>query len=173
MIRFAGLEWVSSDVGTMIFCLSVHSVFLHFVFVSSFFAGSVSLGRLNNLYGQIPSELGKLTEMLWFEIQDDYLVGTIPDSLGTGWTNLHTFLVGGNFLTGGFPMTFENNELLGTVFIDRNRFNGTFPSVFASLKNLKWLDAESNTFVGEMPAEIGNLKSLSEFLFALCSCLIR
>ena len=122
----------------------------------------VCIGRQNNLYGEIPSELGYLSEMRWFEIQDDYVIGTIPDALGTGWTNLHTFLVGGNFLH-GFPQTFENNEMLGTIFIDRNRFNGTFPSVFETLKNLEWLDVENNAFVGELPDGLGNLKSLSEF----------
>ncbi|KAL7537964.1 hypothetical protein ACHAXR_008184 [Thalassiosira sp. AJA248-18] len=121
----------------------------------------LDMGRSNNLYGQLPSELGKLNEMRWFAIQDDYLIGTIPDDFGTGWTKLHTFLVGGNFLTGvGFPLTFENNEMLGTIFIDRNLLNGTFPSVFTTIKNLKWLDAEKNTFVGEMPIGIGDLKSL-------------
>ena len=103
--------------------------------------------------------------MRWFEIQDDYLYGTIPSVLGTQWTKLHTFLVGGNFLHGGFPLTFENHEMLGTIFIDRNNCNGTFPDVFATLKNLVWLDAANNTFVGEIDAGIADLKSLSEFIY--------
>ena len=82
--------------------------------------------------------------MRYVEIQDDWLVGTIPDALGTGWKKLHTFLVGGNVLGGGFPSTFAKNEMLGTLFIDRNRFNGTFPAVFSTLKSLEWLDAENN-----------------------------
>ena len=107
--------------------------------------------------------------MRWFEIQDDYLVGTIPDELGTGWPNLHTILVGGNYLHGGFPETFQDNEMLGTIFIDRNRFNGTFPSVMSTLKNLEWLDAANNTFVGTLPGDMGDLKLLSEFtLCHLC-----
>ena len=69
--------------------------------------------------------MGYLTEMRWFEIQDDYLVGTIPDTLGTGWRKLHTLLLGGNYLSGAFPDTFEGNELLGTIFIGRNKFVGT------------------------------------------------
>ena len=122
----------------------------------------IGMGRLNNLYGELPSELGHLIEMRWFEIQDDYLIGTIPNALGTGWTKLHTFLVGGNYLHAGFPDTFEGNEMLGTIFLDRNQFNGTFPSVLSTLRNLKWLDAENNNFVGQLPDGIGDLKSLSE-----------
>ena len=100
--------------------------------------------------------------MRWFEIQDDYLVGTIPDALGIGWANLHTFLVGNNYLWGEFPSTFENSEMLGTIFIDRNRFNGTFPGFVTTLKNLVWFDAARNSFVGELPLEMGSAKSLSE-----------
>ena len=104
--------------------------------------------------------MGQLTEMRWFEIQDDYLIGTIPESLGS-WTKVHTILLGGNYLEGaGLPSTFADNEMLGTIFIDRNRFNGTFPNVFATLKNLEWLDAEANDMVGTLPEGIGNLKSL-------------
>ena len=102
--------------------------------------------------------------MRWFEIQDDYLYGTIPSVLGTKWTKLHTFLVGGNYLEGDFPDTFEGNEMLGTIFIDRNQFDGTFPNVFATLKKLDWLDMEGNKFRGEMDAGIADLKLLSEFV---------
>ncbi|EJK66618.1 hypothetical protein THAOC_12449 [Thalassiosira oceanica] len=119
----------------------------------------LDMGRLNNLYGQLPSELGNLAEMRYFEIQDDYLYGTLPQTLGN-WDKLHTFLVGGNFLSGGFPATFEGNEMLGTIFLDRNRFNTTFPNVFSTLKNLEWLDAEQNGFKGSLPASITSLKRL-------------
>ena len=112
--------------------------------------------------------MGHLTEMRWFEIQDDYVVGTLPESLGN-WRQLHTLLLGGNYLEGGIPDTFAQNELLGTIFIDRNNFNGTFPTVFATMKNLEWLDAEQNGFVGTLPSEMGRLKDLSEF-FALLWC---
>jgi len=37
---------------------------------------------LNNLFGEFPKELGQLTEMRYVEIQDDWLVGTIPSELG-------------------------------------------------------------------------------------------
>jgi len=120
----------------------------------------IGMGFDNNLYGEIPSELGYLSEMRWFEIQDDYLFGTIPSTLGTGWTKLHTFLVSGNSLSGGFPRTFESNKMLGTIFMGHNQFGGTFPNVFTTLKNLKWLDVEDNGFVGDLPTEMGELKAL-------------
>ena len=109
--------------------------------------------------------------MRYVQIQESWLTGTIPDSLGTGWTKLHTFLVDGNFLWGSFPITFEGNEFLGTVFIDNNRFNGTFPNVFTTLKNLEWLEADNNFFTGELPSEVANLKSLSEFCLSFRRCL--
>jgi hypothetical protein len=122
----------------------------------------LSMGRLNNLFGEFPKELGQLTEMRYVEIQDDWLVGTIPSELGEGWRKLHTFLIGGNVMSGVFPTSFADNEFLGTVFIDRNNFNGTFPTVFDTLKNLEWLDAEGNAFTGSLSPGIGELKNLSE-----------
>lgn len=123
----------------------------------------MGMGRGNNLYGELPSELGILEEMRWFEIQQSYVIGTIPESIGRKWTKLHTLLLGYNNMHGGFPDAFANSEMLGTVFVDHNGFNGTFPSVFGTLKNLEWLDAENNGFEGGLPASIGDLKSLRIF----------
>lgn len=122
----------------------------------------LAMGRLNNLFGEFPKELGQLEEMRYVEIQDDWLIGTIPDDLGRGWRKLHTFLIGGNVMHGGFPSSFANNEFLGTVFIDRNNFNGTWPTVFDTLKNLAWLDAEGNDFTGTLSPGIGELKRMRE-----------
>jgi hypothetical protein len=135
----------------------------------------MSFGRMNNLYGQIPSELSYLDEMRYFDIQTDYLIGTIPESLGTNWTKLTAFLVGDNFLSGGFPNTFKDNAMLGTIFINKNGFNGTFPEVFTTLKNLEWLEADNNHFVGSLPDSLGDLKNLSESLmvmpfYCFCAC---
>ena len=102
--------------------------------------------------------------MRYVEIQTDFLYGTIPESLGKNWTQLHTFLVGDNFIGGGFPSSFRDNAMLGTIFIDYNKFNGTFPEVFTTLKNLEWLDAENNMFTGTLPDSLSNLKNLSEWL---------
>lgn len=123
----------------------------------------LSMGRLNNLFGEFPKEMGQLEEMRYVEIQDDWLIGTIPTELGRGWRKLHTFLIGGNVMHGGIPSSFANNEFLGTVFIDRNNFNGTWPTVFDTLKNLEWLDAEGNDFTGTLSPGIGELKSLRIF----------
>ncbi|KAL7511587.1 hypothetical protein ACHAXN_008577 [Cyclotella atomus] len=120
----------------------------------------LDFGRLNNLYGELPSELSYLNEMRYVNIQTDFLFGTIPESLGTNWTKLTAFLVGDNFIGGGFPITFKDNEMLGTIFIDQNEFNGTFPEVFTTLKNLEWLDAENNNFEGTLPDSISDLKNM-------------
>ena len=143
-------------------CYISQTIIARIYFWIIFFNIDINTGRLNNLYGEIPTELSYLTEMRWFEIQDDYLFGAIPLSLGVGWKKLRTFLVGGNFLYGNFPDTFAENEMLGTIFVDRNGLNGTFPRVFGTLKNLKWLDAEDNEFMGELPDGIGELKALSK-----------
>jgi Leucine-rich repeat (LRR) protein len=119
---------------------------------------TISLSR-NELYGSLPSELGYLNEMRWFEIQESLITGTIPSTLGN-WTLLHTLLLGGNYISGNIPNSFVNNELLSTIFVDRNSMNGTFPVVLTTLKNLVWLDVDNNFFTGNIPGSIGNMKTL-------------
>ena len=120
------------------------------------------------LIGQLPSELGILSEIRYFEVQSDGLFGPLPHSI-SNWKMLNTLLL--NWNKGGLEGTLEvlqNNELLGTIFVNGNRFNGTL-DFLSSLRNLQWFEAMHNSIVGNLPEGITGLEQLSElFCFVYC-----
>ena len=84
----------------------------------------------NQLTGEIPAELGGLTNLVGLELQGNQLTGEIPVELG-GLTNLVGLELQGNQLTGEIPV-----ELGG-------------------LTNLRLLYLQDNELTGEIPAEWG------------------
>ncbi len=78
--------------------------------------------ELNQLSGEIPEELGDLTNLYELHLDDNQLTGEIPAELGD-LTNLRTLGLGGNQLSGCVPATLRsaaNNDLaeLGLPFCD-------------------------------------------------------
>jgi hypothetical protein len=63
----------------------------------------------------------------------------------------------------------QNNELLGTIFVNDNKFNGTL-DFLPSLSNLQWFEATGNYLGGTLPEEITALKYLRKTL-SLVACL--
>ena len=85
--------------------------------------------RRNNLTGEIPSELGRLTNLRTLSIIQDNLTGEIPRELGS-LTNLEALDLSTNNLTGEIP-----REL-------------------GSLTNLTWLSLSTNNLTGEIPYQL-------------------
>mmetsp|Transcript_26969 Transcript_26969/g.56758 ORF Transcript_26969/g.56758 Transcript_26969/m.56758 type:complete len:708 (+) Transcript_26969:166-2289(+) len=116
--------------------------------------------KYNRISGSIPSEMGILTQMRYFEIQNNVLTGTIPTEIGN-WNKLSAFLVNWNKLEGTFPITFAPNNRLGTIFVNGNRLKGdSLVSSLSILKNLEWLEARENDLTGTLSADIANLNRL-------------
>ena len=84
----------------------------------------------NQLTGEIPAELGNLTNLEGLQLRTNQLTGEIPAELGN-LTNL---------------------ELL-TLY--RNQLTGEIPAELGSLPNLKGLSLYRNQLTGEIPAELG------------------
>eukprot|EP00569_Conticribra_weissflogii_P009424 CAMPEP_0171371474 /NCGR_PEP_ID=MMETSP0879-20121228/8661_1 /TAXON_ID=67004 /ORGANISM="Thalassiosira weissflogii, Strain CCMP1336" /LENGTH=497 /DNA_ID=CAMNT_0011880077 /DNA_START=99 /DNA_END=1592 /DNA_ORIENTATION=- len=116
----------------------------------------------NGINGTIPSEMGVLTELTIFEVQDANLTGTIPSEIGN-WNKLSVLLIKDNKLEGSFPATFPPNNRLGTIIMDRNRLTGdSLVGFLPQLKNLKWLQAIGNLLSGSLPDDISSLMKLDE-----------
>ena len=69
---------------------------------------SLELGR-NNLTGEIPRELGSLTNLVLLGLHNNYLTGEIPRELGS-LTNLERLSLRRNNLTGEIPRELANFE---------------------------------------------------------------
>ena len=113
----------------------------------------------NRLTGEIPAELGNLTNLRWLYLRNNQLTGEIPAELGS-LTNLKVLYLHRNQLTGEIPAELGNLANLQTLHLYSNRLTGEIPAELGDLTNLKWLDLYSNRLTGEIPAELGNLTNL-------------
>eukprot|EP01123_Difflugia_compressa_P015348 TRINITY_DN855_c0_g2_i3.p1 TRINITY_DN855_c0_g2~~TRINITY_DN855_c0_g2_i3.p1 ORF type:complete len:262 (-),score=33.50 TRINITY_DN855_c0_g2_i3:317-1102(-) len=129
-----------------------------------------------NMVGTIPTEIGYLSNLLFFYLSSNFLAGTIPDELG----NLHQLVQFGfdkNRLTGGFPdlshlgglqtVYLQDNELSGPLdpwgnvpflqylFLSRNKLTGTIPNSLAQIYNLQQIAVDFNQLEGTIPAGFG------------------
>ena len=129
----------------------------------------------NQLVGQIPWELGLLTNLTRINLDGNALTGTLSTRLFDEWTQLEAFWVYDNRLTGTLPaffstmtrsLDFDENQMTGSipdtwgtlmpgltiVALSGNRLTGTLPGIFGSLVNLTYLDVSDNLLTGTVPS---------------------
>ena len=113
----------------------------------------------NGLTGEIPKELGGLTNLKRLELGNNKLTGEIPTELGD-LTNLESLILGSNLLTGEIPMELGSLSNLKVLGLGSNQLTGEIPMEFGSLSNLETLVININQLTGEIPNELGNLSNL-------------
>ena len=113
----------------------------------------------NDLTGEIPAELGSLTNLEWLQLAYNQLTGEIPAELGN-LANLQTLFLGRNQLTGEIPAELGDLTNLKGLWLDSNQLTGEIPAELGNLANLHSLWLDSNQLTGAIPAELGSLTSL-------------
>lgn len=157
--------------------------------VSEWFGVEVSDGRVtkvqlgyNNLIGELPVEIGNLTELYHLGLHNnsvtsvpltignlikleslsfgDNLLESIPEEIGnlTLLTNLGLYENNLNTI----PASIGNLTLLNNLFIYDNNLNN-IPSSISNLENLVWLSIFNNQLTS-IPEEIGNLVNLKKLM---------
>ena len=94
----------------------------------------------NNLTGQIPAELGNLTNLEVLTFSDNNLTGQVPAKLGN--------------LKNVASLDFSNNNLTGQI-----------PAELGNLANLVMLDLSNNNLAGPIPQSLTELTALTRFHF--------
>ncbi|MBS3808037.1 MAG: C10 family peptidase [Bacteroidales bacterium] len=141
----------------------------------------------NNLTGNIPPELGDLTELTNLNLGSNSLSGSIPQEMGD-LRKLLRLTLGFNQLSGELPEGIGLNQGMISLDLAYNNFEGSLPEQVGQLTNLKYLQLQNNRFTGtippgiinmsglqmlnlstnglsgELPEDIGNLTGLKEFL---------
>ena len=117
--------------------------------------------RGSYLQGEIPSEIGKLTNLEYIDLYDNQLTGEIPSELGN-LSNLKRLNLGSNYLTGEIPSELGNLSNLERLNLSSNHLTGEIPTEIWNLTNLEYLSIGYNQLVGEIPVEIGKLTDLEE-----------
>ena len=113
----------------------------------------------NQLSGEIPHELGSLTNLEWLQLFDNELSGEVPHELGS-LTNLEGLSLNDNQLNGELPPELGSLANLTYMGLFGNRLSGELPSELGSLTNLEWLDLSNNRLSGELSSELGSLTNL-------------
>ena len=113
----------------------------------------------NQLSGEIPSELGSLSNLVWLGLYVNRLSGAMPSELGS-LSNLRGLELGFNQLSGEIPPELGSLSNLGGLELGFNQLSGEIPSELGSLSNLVWLGLYGNQLSGEIPSELGSLSNL-------------
>jgi Leucine-rich repeat (LRR) protein len=113
----------------------------------------------NNVRGQIPNDLGLLTDLTTIWMSQNVLTGTIPLSIGdlTALTYLDLWK---NKLIGTIPSSFQSLTALTNLQLAENQLFGTIPSSLGSLTALEFLHLNNNQFNGAIPSSLGALTAL-------------
>ncbi len=112
-----------------------------------------------NLTGEIPPELGKLSDLHWLGLSQNQLTGNIPPELGN-LRNLRRLYLLFNQLTGDIPPELSQLANLEQLWLERNQLVGEIPPELGNLRNLRWLSLGVNTLTGGIPEGLGNLSNL-------------
>lgn len=114
----------------------------------------------NGLYGQIPPEIGDLSQLKGLNLALNQLRGEIPPEIGN-LSQLRSLNFAGNQLSGEIPNEIGNLTTLTRLSLGSNSLEGDIPAELGSLSNLKNLQLQRNNISGRIPAELGQLSSLS------------
>ena len=88
----------------------------------------------NDLTGELPPELGDLTEMVSFNVTMNNLTGSLPVELGS-WAVIQDFFVGNNNLSGNLPESYSNFVNLRQIVLQDNSLSGLLPSSWSNFTN--------------------------------------
>ena len=114
----------------------------------------------NQLTGEIPPELGGLSNLEWLLLSGNRLTGEIPPELG-GLSNLRELYLSFNQLTGEIPPELGGLSNLRELYLSFNQLTGEIPPELGRLSNLTWLGLANNQLTGEIPPELGGLFNLT------------
>ncbi|MYG96421.1 MAG: hypothetical protein F4195_07475, partial [Gammaproteobacteria bacterium] len=116
----------------------------------------------NELRGPIPPELGQLSKLLSLSLSNNQLSGNIPSELGDLGSLRHLYLEF-NQLGGNIPGELGRLSNLETLNVIGNKLSGPIPPEIGQLSNLETLSLNElgeNQFSGPIPPEIGQLDNL-------------
>ena len=125
---------------------------------SKFVVNEINLD-FNELKGEIPKEIGKLTNLEYLDLCNNKLLGEIPKEI-CKLNNLRMLTLSCNELIGEIPKRIGNLINLRLLDLSINQLYGEIPKEIGKLINLRYLSLFNNKLTREIPKEIGKLINL-------------
>lgn len=116
----------------------------------------------HGLTGELPPEIGYLSQVENFIAAKNALNGTLPQST-FNMTRLAVFDVHSNALEGSIPGTISNAPFIVDLDLSKNLFSGTIPEALYDLSILRTLDVSVNQLTGVLASGLGKLRVLTKF----------
>ena len=117
---------------------------------------------LSGMKGELPPEIGHLTQAEIFSVPMNSLNGTLPSSI-FNLTRLAVLDVHGNAFTGSIPSTISNAPFIVDLDLSKNLFSGKIPKALYDLSILRTLDVSVNQLTGILASGFGKLGLLTSF----------
>lgn len=116
----------------------------------------------NFLTGTLPNSLGKLEKLYSIYLFTNSLSGSLPSEFGS-LSNMDSFAFYDNCLTGSIPNSYVNMEKLNVLYMQENFLTGTIPYGFASTTKMRYFYFSMNSLTGTLPASLGEMVNLAIF----------
>ncbi|THU67104.1 hypothetical protein C4D60_Mb05t21130 [Musa balbisiana] len=113
----------------------------------------------NNFYGQLPEDVANCTSLEELSIDLNEISGNLPEALFK-LSSLRTLNLQENQLSGRLSSSLGNLSNLEQLDLSLNSFSGYIPDVFDRLNRLQYFSSHSNGFGGHLPSSLSNLSSL-------------
>ncbi|CAH2074709.1 unnamed protein product, partial [Thlaspi arvense] len=120
-------------------------------------------------HGQVPPEVGNLTQLIFLLLSGNQLTGPLPQELGS-LSNLLILQIDYNDLSGELPTSLANLKKLKHFHMNNNSITGQIPPEYSSLSDVLHLQLDNNNFVGtEIPSSYGKIPNLVKLSLRNCN----
>ncbi|KAL7242122.1 hypothetical protein ACSBR1_014655 [Camellia fascicularis] len=123
---------------------------------------------LENIYadscgikGNIPSEIGNLSNLAFLRLQQNDLTGSIPSTVKV-LGKLQVLYLSDNRLQGSLPDGLCQFENMGDLRLNHNELSGLIPECLGNITSLRYLYLDSNKLSSGIPTSLRNLKDILE-----------
>lgn len=116
----------------------------------------------HGMKGELPPEIGYLTQVEHFSVSRNSLNGTLPASL-FNMTRLAVLDAHENDFTGSIPSSINGAPFIVDLDLSKNLFSGTIPEALYDLSILRTLDVSVNQLSGILASGLGKLRVLTKF----------
>ncbi|XP_038884442.1 putative receptor-like protein kinase At3g47110 [Benincasa hispida] len=107
------------------------------------------------------TSLTNSSRLTFIAVDENYLEGAIPESIGNLSKVFSRLYMGGNRIYGNIPSSVGNLRSLTLLNLNKNLLTGEIPPQIGHLEQLQLLGLAKNQIFGRIPSSLGNLRKLN------------